>query len=159
MVIRTIKEFANSRSEEIQKLRDVCEVIREHIMSIYYWRDSDCVNHWEGELVGFIPVMRKLKGNNKYLSEAIIYENLFADYAITFYSDIYAYVDKLEQKEPNLHNIVDIDEYNIYSFLNDFYTEICHLLATNGSIRKFILYSIINKLLVKYPYDINGGLE
>lgn len=152
MVIKIITEFANSRKDEIQKLKNIREVLREHIMSIYYWRDSSCVKHWEGEIVGFMPIMNKLKTSHKLLSESLIYENLFTDWAERFEYDVYSYVEKLIAKEPNLPEITNPDAENIYKYLEDFYTEICHILATEGSVRKAVLYNIIETLLNKYPY-------
>jgi hypothetical protein len=98
--------------------------------------------------------MSKLKMNNKYLSEKIIYENLFEDYAITFDKDIYTYIEKLMYKESNLPKITYIDEDNIYNFLEGFYKRISHILATEGSVRKQVVYNTIENILIKYPYKI-----
>ena len=153
-MIRLIVEFANSRKEEIQKLKNVKEVLREHIMSIYYWRDSSYVKHWEGEIVGFMPIMSKLKTSHKLLPERLIYENLFTDWAERFTYDVYTYLDKLMEKEPELPKITNADTNKIYEYLKDFYTEICNILAIDGSVRKAVLYDIIETLLNKYPYEI-----
>ena len=153
-MVRLIKEFANSRNDEIRKLKDVREILREHLMCIYYWRDTDCKNHWEGEIFSFLPIMSKLKMNHKYLSKKLIYENLFTDFAETFYMDIHTYVEKLMYKEKGLPTIYDLDEKNLYKFLDDFYTEISDILADIGSVRKDVVYKIIEKLLKKYPYEI-----
>ena len=123
-------------------------------MSIYYWRNTQYKKHWEGEVFSFLPIMSKLKMNHKYLSEKTIYENLFTDYAETFYNDIEVYVEKLMYKEKTLPKIIDMDEYNIYNFLEDFYKKISHILATEGKVKSQIIYAIIEQLLRKYPYDI-----
>lgn len=154
-MIRIITEFANNKKEEIQKLKNIREVLREHMMAIYYWRGSSCKNHWEGEIVGFLPVMSKLKTSHKLLSEPLIFENLFTDWADRFVYDIGTYVDKLNQKEPNLPEIRNMDTNRLYKFLEEFYTLICHILATEGSVRKHTLYTIIEKLLQKYPYKMS----
>lgn len=153
-MVRLIKEFANSRKDEIQKLKNIREILREHLMCIYYWRDSNCLKHWEGEIVGFLPIMNKLKNTHKLLPEKLIYENLFEDWADRFNYDIYTYIDKLSLKESNLPMIVDYDEINVFNFLKDFYDNLCHILATDGSIRKDALYDFLDDLLKKYPYTI-----
>lgn len=153
-MVKLIKEFANSKTDEITKLQQVQDIIRDHLLCIYYWRDTPCVNHWMGEIVGFLPIMRKLKGTHKLLPEKLIYEYLFTDWADRFIYDVYAYVDKLMIKEHNLPEITDVDVNNVYNFLEEFYTTICHKLATDGSVLKSFLYTYIEKLLEKYPYTI-----
>ena len=153
-MVRLIREFANTRAEEIQKLKNIRDVMKEHLMCIYYWRDCSYKQHWEGEIVGFMPIMSKLKGIHKLLPEKLIYENLFTDWADRLHYDIYAYIDKIMLKEPNLPPIQNEDEHNLYKFLEEFYKKVCHLLATDGSIRKDVIYELIEELLIKYPYDI-----
>ena len=153
-MIKLFFELANTRKDEIQKLKNIRELLREHLMCIYYWRNAEYKNHWEGEIVGFMPIMNKLKNSHKLLSYDIIYENLFTDWADRFSYDVYAYVDKLMTKESTLPEITNIDINNIYKFLEDFYQTVCKKLATEGSIRKQFLYTLIEKLLIKYPYNI-----
>lgn len=153
MVIKLI-EFANTRKEEIQKLRNISDILREHIMSIYYWRDYNCINHWEGEIFGFLPVMKTLKSGNKTLSEKLIYENLFTDWAQDFKYVGDTYVERIMDKETDLPKITNMDLDNIYKFMEEFYKDVSHELYTNKTIRKSVLYNIINKLLKKYPYKL-----
>lgn len=153
-MVRIIKEFANSRNDEIYKLKNIRETLREHLMCIYYWRDTDCKNHWEGEIFAFLPIMYKLKGTHKLLSEKIIYENLFTDWAESYNNNINVYIHKLMMKEKNMPKIKKTDINNLYNFLEEFYKKICHILATKGSIDKEPLYNIIETLLRKYPYTI-----
>lgn len=147
-------EFANSRKEEIQKLRNISDILEQHLLCIYYWRDTDCLNRWEGEVFGFIPKLRKLKGLNKYLSEKQIYENLFTDWYQTFHNDLRVDIQKLMLKEPNLPKIKNMDEYNVGNFLEDFYKVICGELHMRGNIDKMFLYKLIDDLLKKYPYTL-----
>ena len=153
-VIKLIMEFANTRKEEIQKLRNISDILEQHLLCIYYWRDTDYLNHWEGEIVGFLPRMRLIKGTNKYLSEKQIYENLFTDWAITFYNDIKFDVDRIMVKEPELPVIKNVDAKNVYKFLEDFYKVICGELHIRGNIDKMFLYKLIDDLLKKYPYTL-----
>ncbi len=153
-MIKLIMEFANSRKEEIQKLRNISDILEQHLLCIYYWRDTDYLNHWEGEVFGFIPKMRKVKGLNKYLSEPLIYENLFTDWYQTFHNDLRVDIQKLMLKEPNLPKIKNLDEYNVGNFLEDFYKVICHELATKGVVENGFLYKLIDNLLKKYPYTL-----
>lgn len=136
------------------KLRNVSDVLREHLMCVYYWRNTDYKNHWCDEIFAFMPVLRKLKGTHKYLSESTIYEYLFTDWAETYLNDIDIYVDKLMVKEKGLPRIVDKDVSNLYDFLNDFYRQISYILATKGGIDNIPLHRIIDKLLRRYPYAL-----
>ena len=40
-MVRIIKEFASSRSQEIDRVSRVSDKIREHLMCLYYWRDCE----------------------------------------------------------------------------------------------------------------------
>lgn len=151
-MIKLILEFANTRKEEIQKLRNISDILEQHLLCIYYWRNTNYVNHWEGEIVGFLPKMRLIKGVNKYLSEKQIYENLFLDWAINFNNDIEFDVERIMTKEPNLPTITNIDTDNVYKFLLDFYKVVCHELYLHGNMDKTLLYRLIDDLLKKYPY-------
>ncbi len=151
-MIKLILEFANTRKEEIQKLRNISDILEQHLLCIYYWRDTNYVNHWEGEIVGFLPKMRLIKATNKYLSEKQIYENLFLDWAINFSNDIEFDVERIMTKEPNLPTIINIDTDNAYKFLLDFYKVVCHELYLHGNMDKTLLYRLIDDLLKKYPY-------
>ena len=153
-MVHLIEELAVTRQKEIARLENICDILREHIMSIYYWRDYDCVNHWEGEIFGLIPVMRTLKGSKKTLSEKVIYENLFLDWARNFHLVADTYAERLMDKETNLPKITNMDIDNIYNFLEEFYKIISHELAVNNTIRKPVLYTTIETLLRKYPYKI-----
>ena len=153
-MVRLIKEFANSRNDEIYKLKNIREILREHLMCIYFWRDTDCKNHWEGEIFAFLPIMDKLKGAHKLLPEKVIYENLFTDWAESYHNNINVYIDKLMIKEKGMPKIKNKDVHNLYNFLEDFYRKVCHILATKGNVDKNTLYNIIEILLRKYTYSI-----
>ena len=153
-MVQLIREFASSRSQEINRVSNVSDKIREHLMCLYYWRDCDCRNHWEGEIFSFIPVMQKLKGTHKFLSYKLIYENLFLNWADTYNSAIRTYVEKLMYKEKNLPKIRNIDRHNLYNFMNEFYTNVSEILSTDGSMTKKEVYSLIETLLSEYPYTI-----
>ena len=153
-MVRLIREFANSRQMEINKLINTKDNLREHLMRVYYWRNTIYKNHWCDEIFVFIPIMNKLKGTHKHLSESTIYEYLFTDWAETYLNDINIYVDKLMVKEKGLPRIVDKDVSNLYDFLNNFYKQISHILATKGGIGNISLYRIIDKLLRRYPYAL-----
>lgn len=154
-MVRLIKELAVTRQKEIERLENICDVLREHIMSIYYWRDYNCVNHWEGEIFGLLPVMKSLKGSNKTLPEKVIYENLFTDWAKDFHFVGDTYVEWLMDKETDLPKITNMDIDNIYKFMEEFYKIMAHELAINKTVRKPVLYNTIDTLLKKYPYKIN----
>lgn len=154
MVFKLLTEFANTRKEEIQKLRNISDILEQHLLCIYYWRDTNYINHWEGEIVGFLPKMRLIKGTNKYLSEKQIYENLFLDWANNFYNDAKFDLDRIMSKEPNLPDIKNMDLDNVYDFLEDFYKVVCHELYLHGNMDKTLLYRLIDKLLKKYPYKL-----
>lgn len=154
MIIKMITEFANTRKTEIQRLHNLCDIIKVHMMCIYYWREEECLEHWESEVFGLLPSMKKLKGLNKFLSEPLIYENLFLDWYENFHNDIKTDVKRLMKKEPNLPKITNIDEHNICKFMEDFYKVICHELATKGNVDDTVIYSLIDKLYKKYPYKI-----
>lgn len=154
MVFKLFTEFANTRKSEIERLHNLADIIKTHMMCIYYWRNESCLKHWESEVFGLLPTMKKLKGLNRFLSENLIYENLFLDWYETFHNDIRIDVKKLMYKESNLPKIKNIDEYNICGFMEDFYKVICHELATKGNVDDMLVYNVINKLLKKYPYKI-----
>ena len=154
MVIKLITELANTRKSEIERIHNLGDIIKIHMMCIYYWRNESCLEHWESEVFGLLPTMKKLKGLNKFLSEDLIYENLFMDWFENFHNDIRIDVKKLMHKESNLPKIKNIDEINIRKFMKDFYKIICHELTTKGNVDDTFLCNLINKLHRKYSYKI-----
>lgn len=154
MVIRLIKEFAKSKSDIINIISTKENIVKEHLITLYFWRDNESRKHWEGEIFGNIPQLPMLKGSKKYLSKNKILEYLYS-YSDNIKQQTISSVEYIEYLKPDLPIISKYitykDRINFKCFCDDFFNYVGDNLSKTGDIDKWKTYDLLDKLLAKYP--------
>lgn len=153
-IIDYLTELAKSRSEIKSLLESKEAIIKEHLLKLYFWRDLDTKNHWEGEIFGNVPELPKLKGSNKFLSKDKILEYLYSYFDVIEYHTKHG-LEIIELQEPNLPErssyITSKDCRNFKCFCDEFFDYVGNNLSRIGIVDKRKTYTLLDRLLQKYP--------
>ena len=151
MILLHITEYAKSKSKVISAFENKEDVLREHLIKVFFWRNSDCLYHWEGEIFGNIPTSIKLKGSNKYLSKKAILSSIYS-YNDIINASLQQWVSQIcvwEKDLPELE-VSHKNEINFKNFCDEFFDYVATKLSTVGAVNKNAVYSLLNNLLNKY---------
>jgi hypothetical protein len=147
-------EHAKALSDIKAMLNSGESIVKEHLIKLYFWRDSDTKNHWEGEIYGNIPELTVIKGSKKLLSNGKILECIYS-YSEVLQRQTPRSVERVEFIEPNLPTISEYitskDCYNFKCFCDEFFDYVSTELSKVGNLSKRKTYEILDKLLNKYP--------
>jgi len=126
----------------------------EHLLKIYYFRNSPSVNTWKKHLYGNTPTAPLFRHNNKLPSFEFIFKHLWLTYADQFFnlykilmSDILKmkYVDTGKvRKNPNMKDVKTFCE-NVFDW-------VAHELAKKGAVNKSAYYGVVDSFLLRHPY-------
>jgi len=145
-----IFEFAVNRKNAVNKLTSIQDLVLNHMLCIFYWRDEKPINHWKKEVASFLDQIPRLKGNAT-LSYKTVYQELYGYISDILYDRIQSFIVGIMYKENYLlPDIEDPNVNNLKKFLDSFYDYISHELSTNGYILFADTYKKIDELLEKY---------
>jgi hypothetical protein len=152
-----LQEMSLSRKYQTMHYRETIKVIVEHLLKLYYFRDSMWKPVWISHLFKNTPFAVKFKHNNKYPDTAFIYENMWG-----FLDDTYAGVYRqiisgiLETDNVDVQRITKSPNIEITRELCSSYCEWVAQMISNplnsGSVTLSQVRLEIEKLLKKYPY-------
>jgi len=153
MILLHLTEYAKSKSKVINSFENKEDILREHLIKIFFWKNSDCLYHWEGEIFANIPTSIKLKGSNKYLSKKAILASIYSYHDIID-SSLQQWVSQICVQETDLpeYNVSSYDKANFKKFCNEFFDHIATELSTIGAVDKKTIYDLLDRLLSKYSY-------
>lgn len=153
MVIR-ILEYAKSKADVINMLKNAEYIVRDHLIKAYFWRDNDAYKHWTAEIYANVPTIPLLKGSKKYIAKDIILEYLY-NYSDNIDRQIVSLMGKIEAKEPNLQErsteVTYVDMNSFKNFCDKFFNWVADNLSKTGDINKVETYRILDRLINHYP--------
>lgn len=145
-----IFEFAVNRKNAVNKLTSIQDLVLNHMLCIFYWRNETPVNHWKKEVASFLDQIPKLKGNTT-LSYKTVHQELYDYISDILYDRIESFIIGIMYKENyTLPDINDPDVDNLKKFLESFYDFVALKVSEDGYILFADTYRKINELLEKY---------
>lgn len=152
-------EHAKALSDIKAILSNKEDVIEEHLAKLYFWRNENAHNHWEGEIFGNVPRLPVLKGSKKLASKRTILDYLYS-YSEVIQRQTKFILQYIELKEPDLPSVykhlTSKDCYNFKCFCDTFFNFVADGLSTVGGIDKDETYNLLETLLNKYPLYLNN---
>jgi len=140
-----------------------------YLIFIYYFRDSQEVNHWIGELTGFIPESPLLKRRNSRFNANdtfyYIWKGFVEDFSIeevhsTAFSDAKGMEETNREREerktgkkipPLSWDSVKQNPKDAFLFMEEFHKLIADHLSKNGEVSFTYVCDVISSLFEKYP--------
>jgi len=164
-------EMSFHRNEVIARLMDSGLKFRRfyHLILIYYFRESQELNHWISELTGFIPESPLIKKKNHRLDEQetlhYIWTGYVEDYSIEeVHSIAFSNAKRIEETNrereerktekkflPLPWGSVKQDPKDAYLFMEEFHKIISGILSAEGGVSFNDVHDTILSLLEKYP--------
>jgi hypothetical protein len=145
-----IFEFVVNRKNAVNKLTSIQDLVLNHMLCIFYWRNEAPVNHWKKEVAAFLDQIPKLKGNAT-LSYKTVFQELYGYISDILYKRIDSFIIGIMYKENYmLPEIDDPDVNNLENFLEEFYDFVARKISDDGYILFADTYKKINELLEKY---------
>lgn len=120
----TYIEFADHKKDILTELRSLRKKYLDHLIKIFYWKDTQYYAHWCREVYSFYSKISKTKETKKYPRADEIYAAIFGGYEDVFDDHLYNTVDFLNYDHDGLPQID----------LNDLHTDELHKFIRNYSI-------------------------
>ena len=70
-------EMAYSLETICRKVDDKCEIVNEHLILCFIFRDNNYLDHWKSEVYSNLKRVYKLKSTNKYPTQKQLQDNCF----------------------------------------------------------------------------------
>lgn len=149
-IIESLKELAYDRGYVINKLRDSSDNRYEHLLKLYFYRDTkpNEVNHWCKEVANYSQISNsrtkiKLKDLIKYL-----WNEPKDDYSE---KDINIILDNFEYE--GYPKTMRFNYKNVYNYLKEFNVWVAEKMNNEEKIRHLDVVNKVKELLNKYSIN------
>jgi hypothetical protein len=152
-----LQEMSLSRKYQAMHYRETIKVIIEHLLKLYYFRDSPWKSVWVTHLFKNTPFAVKFKHNNKYPDAVFIYKNMW-DFLDDTYAGVYSQIVSgiLEMENVDIQRITEKPNIEITRKMCSSYCAWVAQMISNsmnlGRVTFPQVRSEVEKLLKKYPY-------
>jgi hypothetical protein len=152
-----LQEMSLSRKYQAIHYRETIKTIIEHLLKLYYFRDSSWKSVWIVHLFKNTPFAVKFKHNNKYPDATFIYKNMW-EFLDDTYAGVYRQIISglFEMEDVDVQRITKKPNIETTKKLCSSYCEWVSQMISNplnsGAVTLSQVRSEVEKLLKKYSY-------